>query len=102
MLIAEKSNGTREFLSMLEKILYADSGTGQSQEMLAVLMDIPAIKKAALTILHVVPPQITTEALTSKWDEGNQIIAQIVQKVSVDPSKVSTILRQGEPKDVVC
>ncbi|MFN7908966.1 MAG: universal stress protein, partial [Microcystis sp.] len=30
---------------MLEKILYADSGTGQTQEMLQALMDLPAIRK---------------------------------------------------------
>ncbi len=87
---------------MLEKILYADSGTGHTQEMLQVLMDIPAIRKAAITVLHVVPPQITADALTGKWDEGSKILAKILEEVKIDPSKVSTILRQGEPKDVVC
>jgi nucleotide-binding universal stress UspA family protein len=87
---------------MLEKILYAEAGTGHTQEMLDVLMDIPTIKKASLTLLHVVPPQITAEALTEKWQEGNQVIASILEKVRLDPSKVSTIIRQGEPKDTVC
>lgn len=87
---------------MLEKILYADAGTGQTRDMLDVLMDIPTIKKASLTLLHVVPPQITTDALTEKWEEGNKIIASILEKVHLDPSKVSTLLRQGEPKDTVC
>lgn len=87
---------------MLEKILYTDSGIGNALEMLQVLMDFPAIKKAAFTILHVVPPQITTEALTEKWEEGNQLIAKVLESVPLDPSKVSTILRQGEPKDTVC
>lgn len=87
---------------MLEKILYADSGTGNTLEMLQVLMDLPAIKKSAITILHVVPPQITTESLTEKWDEGSQLIAKVLENVPVDPSKISTILRQGDPKDTVC
>lgn len=87
---------------MLEKILYTDSGTGNTIEMLQVLTDIPAIRKAALTILHVVPPQITTDALTEKWEEGNQLIAKVLENVPLEPSKVSTILRQGEPKDTVC
>jgi nucleotide-binding universal stress UspA family protein len=87
---------------MLEKILYADSGVGQTQDMLKVLMDIPAIKKATTTILHVVPLQITTDAVTAKWEEGGKIIASILENVKLDPSKVSTILRQGEPKDTVC
>ncbi len=87
---------------MLDKILYTDSGTGHTQEMLKVLMDLPAIQKAALTVLHVVPPQITAEAVTQKWDEGGQIIADILKNVPLNPSKVSTMLRQGDPKDEVC
>ncbi|PSF35422.1 universal stress protein [Aphanothece hegewaldii CCALA 016] len=87
---------------MLNKILYADAGTGHTREMLDVLMDIPTIKKASLTLLHVVPPQITTDALTEKWEEGNKVIASILENVHLDPSKVSTLLRQGEPKDTVC
>ncbi len=86
---------------MLEKILYAGSGTGHTQEMLKSLMDLPAIKSANITILHVVPPQITTEATAAKWEEGGKLIANVIQNVNLDPSKVSTILRQGEPKDTV-
>ena len=55
---------------MLEKILYTESGKGKSQELLEVLMDLPAIQRAALNILHVVPPQITTTGISEKW-EGN-------------------------------
>ncbi|BFM41099.1 universal stress protein [Synechocystis sp. LKSZ1] len=87
---------------MLNKILYADAGTSQTQEMLKVLMDLPAIQKAAITILHVVPPQITTEAFTEKWAEGGKILADILTKVPIEPSKVATVLRQGDPKDAVC
>lgn len=87
---------------MLEKILYVDSGTGNTQEMLKALMDIPSVKKAAITILHVVPPQITTDAVAEKWEEGNQVIASVLKNVPIEPSKVSTMLSQGEPKDVVC
>jgi nucleotide-binding universal stress UspA family protein len=87
---------------MLEKILYADSGAGPTQDMLKVLMDIPAFKKAGINILHVVPPQVTTDAVTAKWEEGGKIIDNILNNVPIDPSKVSTMLRQGEPKDTVC
>ncbi len=87
---------------MLEKILYADSGTETTQEMLKVLLDIPAIKKASLNILHVVPPQITTDAIATKWEEGGKLIAGILDNLQLDPSKVSTMLRQGDPKDTVC
>lgn len=86
---------------MLNKILYADSGTGHTQEMLKVLLDLPAFQKASLTILHVIPPQITTEAVTEKWEEGSKSVADILKNVPFDPSKISTLLRQGDPKDEV-
>lgn len=86
---------------MLEKILYAGSGTDNTQDMLTALMDLPAVKKAGITILHVVPPQVSSDTLKEKWAEGNQVIAQVLENVALDPSKVSTILRQGDPKDTV-
>ncbi len=87
---------------MIEKILLADSGTGHSEEMLKVLMDLPSIQRAFVTILHVVPSQVTTEAMTEKWEEGGKILATAIQSLKLDPNHVSTMLRQGEPKDVVC
>jgi nucleotide-binding universal stress UspA family protein len=87
---------------MLDKILYTDSGTGNTQEMLKVLMDLPAFQNSKITILHVVSPQVTADALTEKWEEGGKIVAEVVKNVHLDPSKISTILRQGEPKDTVC
>ncbi|MEL4894928.1 universal stress protein [Crocosphaera sp. Alani8] len=87
---------------MLEKILYTDSGTGKTQEMLQVLMDLPVIKKANLNILHVVPPQITSDAIAAKWEEGGKLIAAILDSLKIDPTQVSTMLRQGDPKDTVC
>ena len=86
---------------MLEKILYADSGTPQTQDMLKVLMDLPTIKKTALTVLHVVPPQVTAEAFSEKWEEGGRLLSKILQEIPIDPPKVSTVLRQGDPKDTV-
>ncbi len=87
---------------MISKILLADAGRGQAEAMLKTLLEIPALKPAKLTILHAVPPQITPEALTEKWEEGAKILAAAIQSLKLDPSQVSTILRQGDPKDVVC
>ncbi|MES1024461.1 universal stress protein [Gloeocapsa sp. BRSZ] len=87
---------------MLEKILLADSGTGHSEEMLKALMDLPSIQKAAVTVLHVVSPQVSAETMTSKWEEGGKVLATAIQSLQLDPTKVSAILRQGDPKDVVC
>jgi nucleotide-binding universal stress UspA family protein len=87
---------------MLEKILYADSGTGHTKDMLKALLDLPTIQKANFTLLHVVPPQFTSEAAAQKWEEGGKLLAEVLKELNLDPSKVTTILRQGEPKDIVC
>ncbi len=87
---------------MIEKILLADSGTGHSEEMLKSLMEIPSIQRAQVTVLHVVPPQVTTEAMTEKWEAGGKLLATAIQSLNLDPNHVNAVLRQGDPKDVVC
>ena len=87
---------------MINKILLADSGAGQTEAMLKMLLEVPALKAAKITLLHAVSPQITPEALSEKWEEGAKILASAMQSAHLDPGHVSTILRQGDPKDVVC
>jgi nucleotide-binding universal stress UspA family protein len=87
---------------MIEKILLANSGTGQTEEMLKALMEVPLIQRAKVTVLHVVPPQVTAEAMTSKWEEGGKILAKAIQTLNLDPDYVTAMLRQGDPKDIVC
>lgn len=87
---------------MIEKILLANSGTGHTEEMLKVLMEIPSIKPASVTVLHVVPPQVTSEAMTAKWEEGGKTLATAIQSLQLDPNHVTAMLRQGDPKTVVC
>ncbi|AFZ26181.1 universal stress protein UspA-like protein [Cylindrospermum stagnale PCC 7417] len=87
---------------MIEKILLAVSGLGHAEEMLKTLKQVPSIQSAKVTVLHVVPSQSTTEAMTAKWEEGGKILANAIVSLNLDPSQVSSILRQGDPKDVVC
>ncbi|MFQ4144802.1 universal stress protein [Chlorogloeopsis sp. ULAP02] len=87
---------------MINNILLAVSGLGHAEEMLKTLKEIPSIQRAKVTVLHVVPPQSTAGAMTAKWEEGGKILANAIQTLNLDPSQVSSILRQGEPKDVVC
>lgn len=87
---------------MIEKILLAVSGLGHAEEMLKTLKQVPSIQSAKVTVLHVVPSQSTTEAMTAKWEEGGKILANAIVSLDLDPSQVSSILRQGDPKDVVC
>jgi nucleotide-binding universal stress UspA family protein len=87
---------------MIEKILLANSGTGHTEEMLKVLLDIPLIQRASVTILHVVSPQVTSDEMTAKWEEGGKILAKAIQDLQLDPTRVKTILQAGDPKDIVC
>jgi len=87
---------------MIEKILLANSGTGRTEEMLKSLMEVPLIQRATVTALHVVPPQVTAEGMTEKWQEGGKTLATSIQKLSLDPTRVTAMLREGDPKDIVC
>jgi nucleotide-binding universal stress UspA family protein len=87
---------------MIEKILLAVSGLGHAEEMLKNLKELPSLQQSKVTVLHVVPPQATSGIMTAKWEEGGKILANAIQTLNLDPSQVSSILRQGEPKDVVC
>ncbi|MGB3614005.1 MAG: universal stress protein [Elainellaceae cyanobacterium] len=86
----------------MKRILLADSGTGQSEAMLKFLMDSPLFQQAAITVLHVVSPQVTAEGMTAKWEEGGKVLARAMQSLDLDPSKSTAMLREGDPKDIVC
>ena len=86
---------------MIQKILVAVAGRGLCEEMLNMLLEIPALQQVAVTVLHIVPPQITADAMSAKLEEGGKILAQAVKSIKLDASKISARLKQGEPKDVV-
>jgi nucleotide-binding universal stress UspA family protein len=86
---------------MLKKILYADSGPRNSQQALKVLMDLPAIASAKITVAHVIPPQITKEEETQKLEEADKLVAEVIKDANVQPHLVEKIVRQGEPKDTI-
>ncbi|KST69274.1 universal stress protein [Mastigocoleus testarum] len=86
---------------MIENILLAVSGSGNAEEMLKTLMELPSLQRTKITVLHVVPPQTTAETMTQKWEEGGKILANTIQSLRLNPTLISSVLRQGEPKDVV-
>ncbi|MBD2258879.1 universal stress protein [Pseudanabaena sp. FACHB-2040] len=86
---------------MIEKILLADSGVGNTEAMMKVLMDIPTIQRASVTVLHVVPSQVSAEGMTAKWEEGGRTLAGAIKNLDLDPTRVTAVLREGDPKDVV-
>jgi nucleotide-binding universal stress UspA family protein len=87
---------------MIEKILLAVAGRGLCEEMFNMLMDIPSLQQASVTVLHVVSPQVTSDGMAEKLEEGGKILAQAVQSLKIDPSKVNPRLKQGDPKTTVC
>ncbi|MGB3571033.1 MAG: universal stress protein [Phormidesmis sp.] len=86
---------------MIQNILLADSGIGNTRDMMKMLMQIPRIERSRLTILHVVPSQTSATAMTERWEEGGRTLAETVTQLNLDPARVNAILREGEPKDVV-
>ena len=86
---------------MSERILLTVAGRGLCEEMLNMLMEVPFMQKASVTVLHVVPPQVTADAMSTKLEEGGKILADAVKSLKIDPSKITARLRQGDPKDVV-
>lgn len=87
---------------MIEKILVAVAGRGLCEEMFNMLMDIPSLQQTSVTVLHVVPPQVTSDGMADKLEEGGKILAQAVQSLKIDPSRVNPRLKQGDPKTTVC
>ncbi len=87
---------------MIRTILVAVAGRGLCEEMLKYLMEIPSIQAAKVTILHVVPPQVSADDMFAKLEEGGKILAEAVKTLNLDPSKVQPLLKQGDPKDIVC
>src|ERR687886_2797490 len=86
---------------MIQKILVAVAGRGLCEEMLNMLLEIPALQQVSVTLLHVLPPKIPADAMSAKLEEGGKILAQAVKSIKLDASKISARLKQGEPKDVV-
>lgn len=86
---------------MINNILLADSGIGNTREMMKRLMEIPRIERSRITILHVVPTKSTSSEMAERWETGGRTLAQAVEELNLDPSQVNAILREGEPKDLV-
>lgn len=87
---------------MIQKILIAVAGLGKCEQMLKMLMDVPSIQRASVTILHVVSPQVTAELMAEKLTAGGKILADAIEYLKLDPAKVNVRLKQGDPKDTVC
>ena len=85
---------------MLKKILYADSGADNAQDMLKNLINLPAIGGSEISILRVISPTTKKEEKEST-EEAEAKIDQLLEKIGITASKVNKIVKEGDPKTTV-
>lgn len=86
---------------MLRKILYADSGADNAQDMLKALMSLPAISSGSeVSILRVISPKTKVEEQEST-EEAEAKIDQLVEKIGITANTVNKIVKEGDPKTTV-
>ena len=85
---------------MFRNLLIADSGKGRVEEMVRMLRAIPVMRQARLNLLHVVPEQ-AGENVQEHWQKAAGMVAEVVQRLGLNPSEVNTIIRQGDTKQTV-
>ncbi len=85
---------------MLNKILYADSGAENAQDMLKTLLELPTAKSPQVTILRVISAKTTQEESDAK-EQAKSKIDDLIAKLGIDPSQVNVRVEEGEAKTTV-
>ncbi|MGD1948274.1 MAG: universal stress protein [Leptolyngbyaceae cyanobacterium] len=70
--------------------------------MFKALLEIPMIQRSQVTVLKVVPPKTTSGKMDEQRSDDEQQLAETVARLEIEPSKVTPMLREGDPKDIVC
>ncbi|ELS00316.1 universal stress protein UspA-like protein [Xenococcus sp. PCC 7305] len=85
---------------MLKKILYADSGANNAQDMLKQLLKLPSLSSSKLYILRVISPN-TKEKETAAIEAAENKIKDLITDLKITPNLVETLVREGEKKITV-
>lgn len=85
---------------MFNKILYADSGADNAQDMLKILLELPATKNSQLLILQVISPK-TTQEKTEAESQAESKIDELITKLGIQRNQVDWKVEEGEPKTTV-
>lgn len=87
---------------MLEKILLASTGPGNTETLFKALLEIPLIQRSQVTVLKVIPPKMTAGSMEDDRAAAEQALAEAVARLDIETSKVSSMLLEGDPKSEVC
>lgn len=90
------------YQSMFKKILLAVSSTGKAEEMLQMLLKTEALTTTQVTILTVTPQPTGSDQTDSQHQEAVQRLEAAQRSLPLPAGQVSTLLRPGDPKTVVC
>ncbi|MEO1181932.1 MAG: universal stress protein [Cyanobacteria bacterium J06636_28] len=87
---------------MIETILLASSGPGNTETMFKALLEIPMIQRSQVTVLKVVSPKTAADNMGDQRSDNAQELAETIARLGIETAKVTPMLREGEPKDEVC
>lgn len=88
---------------MFKNVLLGIDGSGRSREMMNMLLPLPSFAQTKITLLHVIPNQVTALGVEEYRQAGERIIARESEALKLGAANTfDTILEEGDPKDVVC
>ena len=85
---------------MFRNLLIADSGKGHVEEMVRMLQDLPSMKRARATLLHVVPEQSKAQAEDHRVD-AEALLDKANERMGLQPDSATILVREGDTKQVV-
>jgi nucleotide-binding universal stress UspA family protein len=90
-------------MARFETIIVGVDGSGASEQMTQTLLKLPLFANSRITLLHVVPSQISADKMRSEWERGKKLLAASLDSFPVKPGvEVTTQLVEGDPKLVMC
>jgi nucleotide-binding universal stress UspA family protein len=85
---------------VFRNLLIADSGKGHVEEMVRMLQDVPSLKRARATLLHVVPEQSKAKAEDHRAD-AESLLGKATERMGLQADSVKILVREGDTKQVV-
>jgi len=85
---------------VFRNLLIADSGKGHVEEMVRMLQDVPSLKRARATLLHVVPEQSKAQAEDHRSD-AETLLGKATERMGLQADSATILVREGDTKQVV-